>query len=66
MIVYLVWPLGNKVITRSRDGGGARRMLMTDESREEIAQAAAATSEAYAVGARNLSTAFSVTDNAGT
>jgi len=42
-----------------------RRLLMTDELREELAQAAAATSQAYAVGARNLSTTSSSTSATG-
>lgn len=39
---------------------------MTDELREELAQAAAATSQAYAAGTRNLSTASSSTSAMGT
>lgn len=46
--------IGNK-LARSRGGGGVQRILMTDELREELTQAAAATSQAYAAGARNLS-----------
>lgn len=38
---------------------GTRRIFLTDELREELAQAAVATSEAYAVGSRNLSTTAS-------
>lgn len=44
----------------------SRRMLITDELREELAQAATATSHAYTVGARNLSTTSSSTAAAGT
>lgn len=50
--------------TMSGGGNGTRRILMTDGLREELAQAAAATSQAYAVGVRNLSVA-SVTNDAG-
>lgn len=39
---------------------------MTDELREELAQAAAATSQAYAVGTRNLSATSSLADTMGT
>lgn len=46
-------------------GSGSRRVLMTDGLREELAQAAAATSQAYAVGVRNLSET-STTNAAGT
>lgn len=52
--------------TKSKSGGGKRQVLMTDELREELAQAAAATSQAYAAGSRNLSTASSTTSVAGT
>jgi len=38
---------------------------MTDELREELAQAAAATSHAYSVGARNLSVASSINSATG-
>jgi hypothetical protein len=38
---------------------------MTDELREELAQAAAATSHAYAVGARNLSVTSSTNSTTG-
>jgi len=41
-------------------------MLMTDELREELSQAAVATSQAYAVGARNLSMTSSSTAATGT
>jgi len=54
-----------KTTTRSRGVGGTRRVLMTDELREELAQAAAATSHAYAVGARNLSVASSINSATG-
>jgi len=50
---------------RSRGVGGMRRIIMTDELREELAQAAAATSHAYAVGARNLSVASSTNSATG-
>lgn len=63
-LFYYIWiQLGGKTTTRSRGGGGTRQILMTDELREELAQAAAATSHAYAVGARNLSVA-SLTNSA--
>lgn len=39
---------------KNRNNGGTQRIL-TDEVNEELAQAAAATSQAYAVGTRNLS-----------
>lgn len=39
---------------KSRNNSGTQRVL-TDEVNEELAQAAAATSQAYAVGTRNLS-----------
>lgn len=39
---------------------------MTNELREELVQAAAATGQAYAVGTRNLSVASSSTTAAGT
>lgn len=54
--------IGGKITTRPRNGGETRRVLMTDELREELAQAAAATSQAYAAGARNLSAASSLAD----
>lgn len=54
-----------KTTTRSRGSRGTRRILMTDELREELAQAAAATSHAYAVGARNLSVASSINSATG-
>jgi hypothetical protein len=51
--------------TMSGGGHGTRRILMTEGLREELAQAAAATSQAYAVGVRNLSMA-SMTNATGT
>lgn len=57
--------VGGKITTRPRSGGETRRVLMTDELREELAQAAAATSQAYAAGARNLSAASSLADSNG-
>lgn len=54
-----------KTTIRSRGVGGTRRIIMTDELREELTQAAAATSHAYAVGARNLSVAPSMNSATG-
>lgn len=49
-----MYNIGSKS-TKSRNNGGARRILITDELRDELTQAAAATSQAYAAGTRNLS-----------
>lgn len=57
--VYLY--IGDKTVLKSRGGRKTRRIMMTDELREELTQAATATSQAYAVGSRNLSLASSTT-----
>lgn len=56
--------IGSKSV-RSRGSGRAQRILLTDELREELTQAAAATSQAYAAGARNLSMVSSSTTPSG-
>lgn len=65
--LLFIWcePIGGKITTRSRSGRETQRVLMTDELREELAQAAVATSQAYAAGARNLSAASSLADATG-